>query len=191
MTIPRTLVTAALAAVVALTMAMPLGAAPSRSFEVVDARQGGTRGDARNVSGGAEVVIGDRTLGTSLVDRLADRLDRGHGSAMAGKRLTVSQARLTLFIQDGFATPAQASLDPAVRRLGDLNQPDELSQITVRSTQGLRRYTATLAGDVDGRPFATEQVVEFRNPSADARSRDWAINAALDDAVAQITGAMK
>ena len=110
---------------------------------------------------------------------------------MAGQRLTVTQARLTLFIQDGFATPAQASLDPAIRRLGDLNQTDELSQITVRSTRGLRRYTATIAGEVGGRPFSTEQVVEFRNQSADARSRDRAINAALDDAVAQITGATR
>jgi hypothetical protein len=191
MSIHRRFLSAAFVAMAALALTMPLAAAPSRSFEVVDAREGSTRGDARNVSGGAEVTIGDRTLGTSLVDRLADRLDRGHGAAMAGQRLTVTQARLTLFIQDGFATPAQASLDPAIRRLGDLNQTDELSQITVRSTRGLRRYTATIAGEVGGRPFSTEQVVEFRTQSADARSRDRAINAALDDAVAQITGATR
>jgi hypothetical protein len=188
MSIHRRFFSAALVAMAALALTMPLAAAPSRSFELVDARQGSTRGEARNVPGGAEITIGDRTLGTSLVDRLADRLDRGHGAAMAGQRVTVTEARLTLFIEDGFATPAQASLDPAIRRLGDLNQPDELSQITLRSTQGLRRYTARIAGDVDGRPFATDKVVEFRNPSADARSRDRAINAALDDAVAQITG---
>lgn len=191
MSIHRRIPFAALVALAALALAMPLAAAPSRSFEVVDARQGSTRGDARNVSGGAEVTIGDRTLGTSLVDRLADRLERGHGAVMAGQRLTVSQARLTLFIEDGFATPAQASLDPAIRRLGDLNQTDELSQITVRSTRGLRRYTATIVGEVDGRPFSTEQVVEFRHQSADARSRDRAINAALGDAVAQIAGATR
>lgn len=191
MSIHRRFLSAAFVAMAALALTMPLAAAPSRSFEVVDAREGSTRGDARNVSGGAEVTIGDRTLGTSLVERLADRLDRGHGAAMAGQRLTVTQARLTLFIQDGFATPAQASLDPAIRRLGDLNQTDELSQITVRSTRGLRRYTATIAGEVDGRPFSTEQVIEFRTQSADARSRDRAINAALDDAIAQITGATR
>lgn len=191
MSIHRRFLSAAFVAMAALALTMPLAAAPSRSFEVVDAREGSTRGDARNVSGGAEVTIGDRTLGTSLVDRLADRLERGHGAAMAGQRLTVTQARLTLFIQDGFATPAQASLDPAIRRLGDLNAGDELSQITVRSTRGLRRYTARIAGDVDGRPFSTEQVVEFRNQSADARSRDRAINAALGDAVAQIAGATR
>lgn len=188
MTIHRRFLSATLVMIAALVLAAPLAASPSRSFEVVDARQEPSRGDARNVSGGAEVTVGDRTLGNSLVDRLADRLERGHGQVMSGKRLTVTQARLTLFIQDGFATPAQASLDPAIRRIGALNPGDELSQITIRSTHGLRRYTVRIAGDVDGRPFSTEQFVEFRNPSADARSRDRAINAALDDAVKQILG---
>jgi hypothetical protein len=168
-------------------LAFPLAAAPSRSFEIVDARQGHWRGDARNVPGGAEVVIGDRTLGKSLVDRLAARLDRAPDAMINGKRLTVSQARLTLFIEDGFAIPAQASLDPSIRRIAEINASDELSQISVHSTMATRRYIATIAGDVDGRPFATEQVVTFRNPSADARSRNRAIEAALSDAVAQIT----
>jgi hypothetical protein len=179
-----------LAIVTALLAALGATAAlaQSRGFELVDARRGVERADVRNVAGGAEVVFADRAFGRSLAEQLADRLQRAQGFDGNVRRLTVTEARLTMFIEDAFATPALASIDPGIRRLGEMHMRDQLYQYRVQSRLAERRITVMLAGDADGRPFESRKQIVFRDPAQETRSRQRVVNLALDDAVAQILG---
>lgn len=169
-----------------LAMTASAAAAATRDFQVIDQRTVASRPDVRNSAGGVEVTLPDRAHGRSLVDQLADRLAREQGLESRVQRLTVSDARITMFIESATAIPASSSIEPGIRALSETNQVDQLYQYRVHSRLAERRFIVTLAGEADGRPFATQQAVVFRDASQETRSRKRVTNIALDDAVAQI-----
>lgn len=176
------------AAIALLALAIaPAGVdAAERSFEIVDSRSSPAFGEVRNSAGGVEVTLPDRAHGRSLVDQLADRVARTQPLDGEIRRLVVSDARVTMFIDGATATPASASLDPGIRRFAELNQRDQLYQYRIHSRLSERRFIVTLAGEADGRPFVTQKAVVFRDPAQETRSRMRVTNLALEDAVAQI-----
>lgn len=169
-----------------LAIAASSAAAATRDFQVIDQRNAVSRPDVRNSAGGVEVTLPDRAHGRSLVDQLADRLARAQGLDSQIQRLTVSDARITMFIESATAIPASSSIEPGIRALSETNQVDQLYQYRVHSRLAERRFIVTLAGEADGRPFATQQAVVFRDAAQETRSRKRVTNVALDDAVAQI-----
>lgn len=159
---------------------------PALALELVDQRQTQPHAESKNVGTGALLTIGDWRLGRSLAERLADRIRTASPLGADGQRLTVDEGQLTLFIEDAFAMPGVASQSSAVREISNRQWPDEVSEVRVYSRLGVRRYRAVLRGDLDGKAFTAESVVEFRGDNADALKRRQAIDAVLDDAMRQI-----
>lgn len=159
----------------------------SAGLEVVDQRKTLPRDDFSNSAAGALIRFADGHYGRSLVELLAERLERSAPQPLTGKRLEVSKAELSLFLADAWARPAYASRSPAVRDAALRQGFEELYEVEFRSTLAKREYRVQLEGRFDGRPFSVDERVPFVGEVRDDRARRQAIDQALSRVLDQLT----
>jgi hypothetical protein len=153
-------------------------AAPNYPFTWVDARTESRFGDARTTVEGAEVIMADRAMGPSLMDRLAKRLTQDAGTQLAGRTVRVDRADATLYIHD-------ASASARVIHSNGMDIP------IVKTGMGFpeRRIRVEYRGSIDGKPFSGSGERSYRVTSGDietAQAVDDAVNATVASVRAQL-----
>jgi hypothetical protein len=176
-----------LAAATAMGLLLAAGIAAAAGYAVEDARRGPVRGESRNVKGGAELLLPERRISPSLVERLSRRLVDVPLAADADGSVKVSRAEAALFVENAFATPGFASPSADIREAANRQWPDELTVLRDASPTAQRRYRVAIEGEVGARAFKASGEVQFVG-AENRKQLEKAIEAALDDAARQISG---
>ena len=176
-----------IAPLVAAVLLAAAGTVQAAGYVVEDARERPARAESRNTGAGAELVLSERRVSPRLIERLKRRLADVAAPAGADAAVKVTRAEVVLFIEGAFAVPGVVSSSPYVRDAANRQWPDELTEIRESGASGRREYRVTFEFEAGGRTITARGTEGFIGAENRARL-DRAIQAALDDAVAQLGG---
>ncbi len=155
--------------------------------EVIDARRPSAYGafNVRNDARGATLPVEDRQIGRDLVARVQDRLQSVGTAQLGDAKVRITRADATLFIEGAIASPASASIEPAVRHLAQDRPWNDLVELRYVSPNSRKAYRVVVEGEVDGRAFSVSREVQFRG-SERRQLLDRVISEAVEETVRMI-----
>lgn len=150
-------------------------ASTKTSFALVDARQESRFGDGRTTVAGADILLADDDFLPRLIDRLGARLDQDLGAKLKGREVRVTAAEARLLVEDG----------RVVQPPRGLSQGRRVEVIRTSRATAHKRFTVTLAGEVDGKSFRSQVTESWVIGSGDLET-SRAVNRALTSASAEL-----